>query len=332
MTGKPPAAPREPSHVPLRTPSRKGPAPPVNADWSPDIERLQARDDAEWLAVERAYCGRLLAYAQRRTGDVQAAEDVVQETLLGAVRGIADFDARFSFEQFLFGICRNRTIDHLRRRRARALQVGEDEDGMPGLDSLARDTETPSAIVRGMELSARAREVLGDVLVDWVEETWSAGEHLRLCVVEALFAGQWRNRDVWRHFELRDETAVAGIKFRALRRLSQLAAVRESGGDLLRWLAAAEEGHRLLDVDVQQVWRERGASCPEDRWIAGLLAGDLDAGRASFVAFHIGEMRCDRCIATRDFLSRGDAGEVARRLVEKLHPSTSQALRALEAS
>ena len=85
-------------------------------DWTPDIARLQAREDDEWLRVERNYCGRLLAYAHRRVGDRQAAEDVVQEALLGAVRGIDDFDPLFTFEQYLFGICKNRTIDFLRRR------------------------------------------------------------------------------------------------------------------------------------------------------------------------------------------------------------------------
>ena len=86
------------------------------SDWVPDIPRLQAREDEEWLKVERTFAGRLLAYAHRRVGDRQAAEDVVQDTLLGAVRGIGDFDPVFTFEQYLFGICKNRTIDHLRRR------------------------------------------------------------------------------------------------------------------------------------------------------------------------------------------------------------------------
>ena len=205
-------------------------------DWTPSIEDLQEREDEEWLRVEREYCGRLLAYAQRRTGDHQASEDIVQETLLGAVRGIDDFDPHYSFEQYLFGICRNRTIDHLRRKKARTIQVGEDDDGFPGMEALATQSETPSAIIRGRELSERAQELLGSILHDWVEETWEQGEFLRLCVIEALFSGGWRNRDTWKRFELRDETAVAGIKFRALKRLRQLAAVRESGNDLLAFL------------------------------------------------------------------------------------------------
>lgn len=300
-------------------------------DWSPDIEKLQARDDGEWARVEREFSGRLLAYAQRRTGDLQAAEDVVQESLLGAVRGIADFDPLYSFEQFLFGICRNRTIDHLRRRRARTLPgASEDDGGQIGLDQIARDAETPSAIVRGDELSERARRLLGDVLGEWVEETWAEGEYVRLCVVEALLSGGWRNRDTWQRFDLRDETSVAGIKFRALKRLRQLAAVRESGSDLLRWLAAAEEGHRIAEVDVQEVWRERRVSCPDRRWLARQLAGTAGAGPTRFLGFHLGEMNCPWCLANRDDLDRArKRGELAAYLEHVgAEPSPGESLRA----
>ncbi len=297
------------------------------SEWSPDIQSLQARADHEWLRVEREYCGRLLAYAQRRTGDLQASEDVVQETLLGAVRGIDDFDPQYTFEQYLFGICRNRTIDHMRRRKARTIQVGEDDDGFAGLESLAQDSETPSAIVRAHELSERARGLLGEILHDWVEETWQQGEFLRLCVIEALFSGGWRNRDTWKRFQLRDETSVAGIKFRALRRLRQLAAVRESGNDLLRFLAAAEEGdQRILDLDVKAVWREQRISCPSRHWLARLASGNLAEEPALFVRFHVEEMRCPWCTANYDDLTNKDREAELMRILERVQESTQKVL------
>ena len=296
-------------------------------DWVPDIDLLQAREDAEWLRVEREYCGRLLAYAHRRTGDLQSSEDIVQETLLGAVRGIGDFDETFSFEQYLFGICRNRTIDYLRRKKARTIQVGEDEEGFPGLESLATQSETPSAIVRGRELSSRARELLGSILRAWVEETWRENEFLRLCVIEALFAGGWRNRDTWKRFGLRDETAVAGIKFRALKRLRQLSAVAESGNDLLRYLAAAEESdQRILDVDVRKVWNEKRISCPARHWVARLVAGTLTDGPSTFVRFHLEEMKCPWCMANFDDLARADREADLRVLIDRVQESTRQVL------
>ena len=298
------------------------------SDWVPDIARLQAREDAEWLRVERAFCGRLLAYAHRRTGDRQAAEDVVQETLLGAVRGIGEFDPAFTFEQYLFGICKNRTIDHLRRRKTRTLQLREEEEGPQPIEHLARETETPSAIVRGRELSARAQELYAQILRTWVEETWNEREFLRLCVIEALFAGQWRNRDVWKRFDLRDETAVAGIKFRALKRLRQLAAVEESGNDLLRYLGAAEEGdERLFDLDVSALWREQRVSCPARHWIARLVAGTLDAEAKPFILFHLDEMKCPWCLANRDDLSRAGKEAELELLIERLRESTRRYLR-----
>ena len=297
------------------------------SDWTPDIARLQKLDDQEWLAVEQNYCGRLHAYAERRTGDLQSAEDIVQETLLGAVRGIGAFDSVYTFEQYMFGICRNRTIDHMRRRRTRSVAVGEDEDGMPGLDSMVLESETPSAIVRAYELSERARSLFGDILRDWVEETWKTGEFTRLAILEALFSGGWRNRDTWQRFQMRDETAVAGVKFRALKRLRQLAAVREANSDLLPLLAAAEEGHPLLDMDVHEIWRARQVSCPARHWMARFVAGELEEGPASFLRFHIDEMKCDVCQANRDDLARPERQAELAPLLERLEESTLAALR-----
>ena len=97
------------------------------SDYQPDIAQLQAFDDREWLAVEREYSGRLLAYVGKRIKDSQAREDVLQETMLGAVRGIGGYDPIYTFEQYLFGICHNRTIDHLRRRKLTTLEPSEDD-------------------------------------------------------------------------------------------------------------------------------------------------------------------------------------------------------------
>ncbi len=297
------------------------------SEWSPDIVQLQARQDQEWLRVEQTYCGRLLAYASRRTGDLQASEDIVQETLLGAVRGIDDFDSNFSFEQYLFGICRNRTIDYLRRKKARTLQVPEEDEGFSGLESLATQSETPSAIVRGRELSDRARDLLVQILRDWVEETWEQDEFLRLCVIEALFSGGWRNRDTWERFQLRDETAVAGIKFRALKRLRQLAAVRESGNDLLHFLALAEEGdQRILDLDVRRVWNQCRVSCPARHWLARFVSKTLEEGPDGYIRFHLEEMKCPWCQANTDDLANKFQEADLKILIDRVAESTQRFL------
>jgi RNA polymerase sigma-70 factor (ECF subfamily) len=298
------------------------------SEWTPDIARLQALDDAEWLAVERSYCGRLMAYAARRIADAQAREDILQETFLGAVRGIRDFDPVYTFEQYLFGICKNRTIDHLRRKRMATLQSAPDEDETFGVEELATDDETPSAIVRGRDLACAGREMLQSMLRDWVQETWLAGEFTRLMVVEALFAGRWRNRDTWERFHLRDETAVAGIKFRALKRLRELADERDPKRQILPLLAGAiEDDDGRLSIDVAAAWCAGRVSCPARHWLARSAAGTLPQGSREFIAFHLDEMKCEWCQANRDDLERTEQSADVDAIVERVGASTLQYLR-----
>lgn len=302
------------------------------SEWTPDVGRLQAFDDGEWLAVERTYCGRMYAYVARRVPDAQAREDIVQEAFLGAVRGIGGFDPVYTFEQYLFGIVKNRTIDHMRRLKVATLPGTREEDAErspPGVDELATEDETPSRVARRHDLERATEELLRDVLRAWVQETWAEEEFVRLMVIEALFSGGWRNRDTWRRFDLRDETSVAGIKFRALKRLRELAheRERERGGRLLTDLAGAlasePEG---FAVEVGRAWRASRASCPARHWLARAQAGTLPAGPAAFVRFHLDEMRCEWCLANADDLAREDAGGLGD-LVERLGASTLHYLR-----
>jgi RNA polymerase sigma-70 factor, ECF subfamily len=76
---------------------------------TPTIEELQA-----------SFSGPLYLYALRRLGDRQAAEEVVQDTLLAAWRHADRYDPdRGSVATWLFSIARNLTVDRGRRRSAR---------------------------------------------------------------------------------------------------------------------------------------------------------------------------------------------------------------------
>jgi len=295
-------------------------------DWSPDVARLASFDEDEWARVERAYAGRLAAYIARRVSDAESRDDIVQEVFLGAVRGIQSFDARYTFEQYLFGICRNRTIDHLRRRQAIGSGGDGDDDGSSTrLDDLVRVDETPSRIVGKTDLAQRGRELLKTSLKDWVDETWAAREFTRLMVVEALLRGGWRNRDTWKRFGLRDETAVAGIKFRALKKLREIVERRDKNHDIAPGLARlADDGE--IPLDVATVWTESRVSCPSRHWIARWIAKTLDEEPAAFVAFHVDEIGCEWCEANRDDLARQD-DEALEVLLESVHASTARLLR-----
>ena len=68
--------------------------------------------------------------------DDTAAEELVQETFLSALDGLATFRAEASERTWLFVILRRKIIDHY-RRQARAPRIGLDELG----DGGATETE-----------------------------------------------------------------------------------------------------------------------------------------------------------------------------------------------
>ena len=82
-----------------------------------DIQRLQAMQEDAWADLQAEYFRRVFYYVKRYVQDHQTAEDLTQDVFLGAVRGIASYDPSFTLDQFVFGIARNRVIDHFRKHK-----------------------------------------------------------------------------------------------------------------------------------------------------------------------------------------------------------------------
>jgi RNA polymerase sigma-70 factor (TIGR02943 family) len=72
------------------------------------------------------YGDELYRFALSRVSDSETAEELVQETFLSALDGLATFRAEASERTWLFVILRRKIIDHY-RRQARTTRVGLDE-------------------------------------------------------------------------------------------------------------------------------------------------------------------------------------------------------------
>jgi len=68
------------------------------------------------------------------------AEDLFQQTWLRLMEKIGRYDARLSFETWMFAVARNLAIDHLRRQRTASLDA-PDEFGVAPVERLASDAQ-----------------------------------------------------------------------------------------------------------------------------------------------------------------------------------------------
>ena len=89
------------------------------------VKRIRAGEDDAWRELIARFEGRLLAFVEARMGGRAAGEDVVQETLLGFLISLPNYDPGRSLESYLFSIAAHKLADHLRRARAGRRCLGE---------------------------------------------------------------------------------------------------------------------------------------------------------------------------------------------------------------
>jgi RNA polymerase sigma-70 factor (ECF subfamily) len=179
------------------------------------IEQIRQGDARAWDHLIACYEGRLLAFVHRRLNDRVASEDIVQETFIGFLTSLPNFDERRALQTYLFTIASHKLTDYLRRTGRHPLQQAPEDmlqmklDMGPAASSLARSQER-----RDLEAEAVGRG-LGSLLDEWREH----GEFVRVKVLELLFVKGWTNRDVAAFLKI-SEQQVANIRFAAVKKIS----------------------------------------------------------------------------------------------------------------
>lgn len=186
------------------------------------VQQIRQGDPRAWDHLIARYEGRLLAFVQRRLHDRATSEDVVQETFIGFLTSLPNFDDRRELQTYLFTIASHKLTDHLRRNGRHPLQNAPDEmlhlklDDNPAASSMARSHE------RRMLESEAVSRCLGQLIKDWQTD----GEFGRLKVLELLFVKGWANRDVAAFLKI-NEQQVANIRFAAVKKIGDF--IRDAG-------------------------------------------------------------------------------------------------------
>jgi len=102
------------------------------------------------------YFPRLFRFALRRVGDGDAAEDVVQATLIAAIRGLRTWRGDAALFTWLCALCRREVIAFNRRTgRGPALRAMDDEQSVRvQLESLASALDSPERQLERRDLAA----------------------------------------------------------------------------------------------------------------------------------------------------------------------------------
>ncbi len=101
--------------------------------------------NAAELASHNSY---LLAYATRRLGDRDAAQDAVQDTMVAVLSGSADFAGRSALRTWLVGILKHKIMDAYRERARTpaSLDAMEEAGDDPAAHDVALEMRTSANV------------------------------------------------------------------------------------------------------------------------------------------------------------------------------------------
>ncbi len=186
----------------------------AEVDESTLLPALRAGDDRAFQRLTDRYRRELLVHCYRMLGSFHDAEDVLQETLLRAWRGLASFQGRSALRPWLYRIATNACLDAIAHRRRRAL---------PNATTAPADAGVP---LPGPTTEQLWIEPIPDTLIDLrqavnPEAHYDARESVTLAFLATLqtLPGRQRAtlilRDVlgWRASEVADllETSVGAV-------------------------------------------------------------------------------------------------------------------------
>lgn len=176
------------------------------------IEKIREGDPQAWESCIGRYEGRLQSFVISRIHDRTLAEDIVQETFLGFLTSLPNYDSKTPLEPFLFSIASHKLTDTLRKQGRRPtvpLPGGISQSGKPR--SLPGPGRGASSLMRSRERVDSEEDFISNVLTDLIQKWKNEGHFERMKCIELLFVRGWSNKAA-AAFLMIDEQAVANHK------------------------------------------------------------------------------------------------------------------------
>jgi RNA polymerase sigma-70 factor (ECF subfamily) len=181
------------------------------------IERIRSGEPEAWNELIARFEGRLLGYVMRRAASRAAAEDLVQDTFVGFLTSLPNYDVRRPLEGYLFSIAAHKLTDLLRREGRRPALPLVTDDATGGWQPASR-ARMASSIARSRESRARDESALAAALAQQIDHWRRHGQWEQLECAELLFVRGWANKEVAARLGISEQT-VANYKFQTIARL-----------------------------------------------------------------------------------------------------------------
>ncbi|QDV53800.1 RNA polymerase sigma factor [Gimesia fumaroli] len=177
------------------------------------VSQIKAGDSDAWAELIARFEGRLLAFVNSRLRNAASSEDVVQETFLGFLISLPNYDPATPLESFLFAIASHKLTDLLRKQGRRpTIPLFPDENGeRENHREPAGRSRVASSLARSKERRSKEEQVICEslqaLILSWIQN----GEFERLECIEQLFVSGKANKEVAMQMQI-SEQAVANHK------------------------------------------------------------------------------------------------------------------------
>ena len=160
------------------------------------IQEIRSGADDAWMRFVDRFSGRLQAFVRKKIRDSATVEDIVQETFIGFINSLPNFDESRPIDSFLFTICRYRIIDHFKKTGRRpdissltttdSQQQIELPDAIRGASTIYRSGER-----RRAEENALLQILQQEVTLLIENEAW-----IKLACLELIFVSSTPNKEI----------------------------------------------------------------------------------------------------------------------------------------
>jgi RNA polymerase sigma-70 factor (ECF subfamily) len=204
------------------------------------VEQIRSGKPEAWNSLIGQYEGRLLSYVESRLRRRAASEDVVQETFVGFLTSLPNYDTRRPLEGYLFSIAAHKLTDYLRREGRRpALPLSSTANSQGGVWDMPGSARPASSIARSGERRGLEEEAVANAIVEQIDAWRTKGDWQKLQCMELLFVCGTANKDVAATLRI-TEQQVANFKFDFLARMRTLVKKQRLSEDVFPELYAEE--------------------------------------------------------------------------------------------